>query len=118
MGIGLGVLIVVPVAALIVGLTVVAIPIAIVALMIYVVLAYASTLVVAYFVSQRVPALQNRVISSTMLCLLALLLLVKLPLLGPGLNFLIHILGMGYLVMHLKAVWASRSLMSSQQVGS
>jgi cytoskeletal protein CcmA (bactofilin family) len=109
MGIGLGVLVLVPFATLVIALTVVGIPIAIVLATTYAVLFYASTLVVAYFAGLRLPAAgHSRLVLRTGLSLVAILLLVELPLVGHGLNVMVHVFGMGYAAVHLKEQYAAR----------
>jgi hypothetical protein len=111
MGIGLLVLLATPVAALLIALTVVGIAVAIVLGMAYGLLLYVSTLVVANFAAQRLPGpLQpsnRRAVLYTALILLLIFLVVEIPLLGPGLNFLIRIFGMGCLVVHLRNLYVA-----------
>jgi hypothetical protein len=76
--------------------------------MAYALLLYTSTLVVAYFVAQRLPApSQPRLVLNTALSLLVILLVVKVPLVGPGVRFLVHLLGVGCLVMHLRDLYVA-----------
>jgi cytoskeletal protein CcmA (bactofilin family) len=108
MGIGLIILLATPVAMLFIALTVIGIPVSIVLAMAYALLLYTSTLVVAYFLALRLPATNNRrLVVSTALSLLVILLVVKVPLVGPGLRFLVHLLGMGCLVMHLRNLYVA-----------
>ncbi|KPK13676.1 MAG: hypothetical protein AMJ62_14765 [Myxococcales bacterium SG8_38] len=116
MAIGFVILLATPVAMVLVALTVIGIPIAIVTGMAYAVLLYASTLAVAYFAAQRLPAaLDNRrLVLRTGLSLLVVLFVLEVPLVGPGLSFLVHIFGVGCLVMHLRELYlASRGPTSS-----
>lgn len=109
MGIGLAVLLATPVATLFIALTVIGIPVSMVLAMAYALLLYTSTLVVAYFLAQRLPAPNNcRLVLSTALSLLVILLVMKIPLVGPGLSFLVHVFGVGCLVMHLRNLCRSR----------
>jgi hypothetical protein len=109
LAIGLGVLVSVPVATVLIGVTVIGIPIAVVLGMIYVVLFYASTLVVAYFAGFLAPARLHPVLR-TALCLVVISLLVELPWVGDGLNFLIRVFGMGCIAVHLHQLYAARRL--------
>jgi hypothetical protein len=108
MGIGLLVLLATPVTMLFIALTVIGIPVSIVLAMAYALLLYTSTLVVAYFAAQRLPAANNRrLVLNTALSLLVILLVVKVPLIGPGVRFLVHLLGVGCLVMHLRDLYVA-----------
>lgn len=111
MGIGFVVLIATPVAAVLVALTVIGIPVAVLVAMAYVVVVYLSTLTVAYFAGQRLPMpKKGGVALGTGLSLLVILLAVDLPLVGMGLNFLVRIFGTGCLALHLKGRYSeSRS---------
>jgi cytoskeletal protein CcmA (bactofilin family) len=102
-GIGFVVAVATPVALLIVAMTVIGIPIAIGAGLVYALLMYLSTLVVAYFAAQWAlhPA-GWRAVLWTGLGLLVILLVVEIPVVGPGLSFLVHLFGVGCLVMHLR----------------
>jgi cytoskeletal protein CcmA (bactofilin family) len=106
MAIGLVALVATPVVMLLIALTVIGIPVSIVLGTVYALLLYASTLVVAYFVAQRFPAEGNRrVVLWTALSLLLIFFVVKIPLVGPGLSFLVHIFGMGCLLVHLRNLY-------------
>lgn len=109
MGIGLIALLATPVAILMIAFTLIGIPISIVLAMLYAVLVFLSTLVVAYFVAQRLPVLQggNQALRVG-ITLLVILFVVEIPFIGGGLSFLIHIFGMGALIMHLKDLYARR----------
>jgi hypothetical protein len=115
MGIGLLILLATPVTMLFIALTVIGIPVSIALAMAYALLLYTSTLVVAYFLAQRLPAPNNpRLVLSTAVSLLVILLVLKVPLVGPGLNFLVRIFGMGCLVVHLRNLYvASRGSTAS-----
>jgi cytoskeletal protein CcmA (bactofilin family) len=111
MGIGFVVLLATPVAALLIAFTLIGIPIAIVLGIAYALLLYASTLVVGYFAGLRLfgraePS-NRRLVFTTALSLLVIFLVVEIPLVGPGLNFLIHIFGMGCLVVHLRNLYVA-----------
>lgn len=67
---------------------------------------YASTLVVADLAGQRLAVLgRGGQVLRTGFSLLVLLLLMELPFVGPVLHFLVHIFGMGCLVMHWKGLY-------------
>jgi len=103
MGLGLVALVATPVVMLIIALTVIGIPVSLVLGTVYAVLIFLSTLVVAYFAAQRLPAPnKRRLVFNTGATLLAILFVVAIPFVGPGLNFLVHIFGMGALVVHLR----------------
>ncbi len=106
MGLGFIALIATPVVMLIIALTVIGIPVSMVLGMVYALLVFLSTLVVAYFAAQRLPAPNNRrLVLNTGASLLVILFVVAIPFVGPGLNFLVHIFGMGCLVVHLRNVY-------------
>jgi len=106
MGLGFVALIATPVVMLIIAVTVIGIPVSMVLGMVYAVLVFLSTLVVAYFAAQRLPAPNNRrLVLNTGATLLVILFVVAIPFVGPGLNFLVHIFGMGCLVVHLRNVY-------------
>ncbi len=106
MGFGFVALIATPVVMLIIALTVIGIPVSIVLGMVYGVLLFLSTLVVAYFAAQRLPAADNRrLVLNTGASLLVILFVVAIPFVGPGLSFLVHIFGMGCLVVHLRNLY-------------
>jgi cytoskeletal protein CcmA (bactofilin family) len=111
MGIGLVALVATPIVMLLIALTVIGIPVSILLGMVYAVLVFVSTLVVAYLVGQRLP-IQNdrpvRVVLRTGLSLLVILFAVGIPFIGPGLRFLIHIFGMGCLLVHLRNRYTAR----------
>jgi hypothetical protein len=109
MAVGLGVLVLVPLAIVLIAVTVVGIPIAVVLAMSYAVLFYSSTLVVADLAGPLIAARLHPALR-TALCLLALLLLVELPWVGHGLSFLIRIFGMGCLAVHVRQLYAARRL--------
>jgi hypothetical protein len=106
MGIGFVAIVATPVVMLLIAMTVIGIPVSIVLGMVYALLLYASTLVVAYFVAQRFPAEDNRrLVMWTGLSLLVIFFVVEIPLVGAGLCFLISIFGMGCLVVHLRNLY-------------
>ena len=107
MGFGFVALVATPVVMLIIALTVIGIPVSIVLGMVYAVLVFLSTLVVAYFAAQRLPAADSRrrLVLNTGASLLVILFVVAIPFVGPGLNFLVHIFGMGCLVVHLRNLY-------------
>jgi anti-sigma factor RsiW/cytoskeletal protein CcmA (bactofilin family) len=108
MGIGFVALLATPVAMVMIALTVIGIPIAVVLGMAYAVLVFVSTLVVAYVAGLRIPAQDNRrLVLNTALSLLIILFVVAIPFVGPGLNFLVHIFGMGCLVVHLRNLYVA-----------
>ena len=112
LGIGLAVLVATPVAMMMIAVTLIGIPVSIVLGMAYAVLLYASTLVVAYFVAERLPAGDDRrLFLWTALCLLGLLLVFEIPFLGPILGLFARIFGLGCLVLHLWGLYqGSRSV--------
>lgn len=111
MGIGFVALIATPVAMLLALMTVIGIPIAIVLAMAYALLLFLSTVVVAYFAGERLPiegAGGARTALRTGLALLVILFVVEIPFVGGGLSFLIHIFGMGCLLLHLRHLYVDR----------
>ena len=110
MGFGFVALVATPVVMLMVALTVIGIPVSIVLGMVYAVLLFLSTLVVAYFAAQRLPTgdSRRRLVLNTGASLLVILFVVAIPFVGPGLSFLVHIFGMGCLVLHLRNVYTAR----------
>ncbi|NNE18538.1 MAG: hypothetical protein HKN10_08690 [Myxococcales bacterium] len=108
MGFGFVALIATPVVMLIIALTVIGIPVSLVLGVVYALLLFLSTLVVAYFAAQRLPAPNNRrLVLNTAATLLVILFVVAIPFVGPGLNFLVHIFGVGCLVVHLRNVYVA-----------
>ncbi len=109
MGIGFVVLLATPVAMLFIAITVIGIPISMVLGAAYGLLFFLSTLVVAYFLAKRfAPEGDRRLILGTAVTLLVILFIVEIPFIGGGLNFLVHIFGMGCLVLHLWNLYQSR----------
>ena len=111
MGVGFLALVATPVAIVLLLVTVIGIPIALALGMLYGMLLFLSTLVVADFVGQRFTfggdtgtgdALRTGV------ALFAILFLTSIPFIGGGLNFLITILGAGVLLLHLHKLYQSR----------
>lgn len=108
-GIGFLVLLATPVAVLLVAVTLIGIPVAIVLAIAYALLLYASTLVVADLAGQRLAVLgRGGQVLRTGFSLLVILLLMELPFVGPVLHFLVHIFGMGCLAMHWKGLYDAR----------
>ena len=107
MGFGFVALIATPVVMLIIAVTVIGIRVSIVLGMVYAVLVFLSTLVVAYFAAQRLPAADSRrrLVLNTGASLLVILFVVAIPFVGAGLNFLVHLFGMGCLVVHLRNLY-------------
>lgn len=102
MGIGLAVLVATPVAMVLIGITLIGIPVSVLLGMVYAVLLYTSTLVVAYFAAQRLPADNDRrLVLWTGLCLLVIFFVIEIPFVGPVVHFLVLIFGLGCLVLHL-----------------
>jgi hypothetical protein len=109
MGIGFVALLATPVAVVLVALTVIGIPIALVVAAVYGLLLFVSTLVVADFAGQRLPiGDERRVFLRTALALLVILFVVEIPFIGGGLHFLVLIFGFGCLVMHLRNLYMAR----------
>lgn len=111
MGIGFVALIATPVAALMIALTIIGIPISIVLAMAYALLLFLSTLVVADFAGQRLPFgsdNQTGVALRTGVALLVILFVVEIPFVGGGLHFLVLIFGMGCLLLHLRSLYQQR----------
>jgi cytoskeletal protein CcmA (bactofilin family) len=109
LGLGLAVLVATPVAIIMIAVSLIGIPVAVVLGMAYAVLLYASTLVVAYFVAQRLPAGDGRRLTLwTALCLLVLFLLFEIPFLGPLAHFLVHVFGLGSLALHLWGLYQGK----------
>lgn len=111
MGIGFVALIATPVAALMIALTIIGIPISIVLAMAYALLLFLSTIVVADFAGQRLPFgsdTQTGVALRTGVALLLVLFVMEIPFVGGGLHFLVHIFGMGCLLLHLRGLYLNR----------
>ncbi len=107
MGIGFIVLLATPVAALMIALTLIGIPISLVLAAVYALLLFLSTLVVAYLAAQRFSGATDdrRLVLFTGITLLAILFLVEIPFVGAGLGFLIRIFGLGCLALHLQNLY-------------
>jgi hypothetical protein len=85
-----------------IALTLIGVPVSMLLAVAYALVFYLSTLVVAYFIAKRfAPEDDRRLVLWTGLILLAILFVVEIPFIGGGLNFLVHIFGMGCLVLHL-----------------
>jgi hypothetical protein len=109
MGVGFVALLATPVAILMIALTIIGLPVSLVLAMIYAALVFLSTLVVAYFATERLPVLEQvHQAVRVGLALLVILFIVEIPFLGAGLSFLIRIFGMGVLIMHLRDLYARR----------
>jgi cytoskeletal protein CcmA (bactofilin family) len=109
MGFGFVALVATPVVMLIIALTVIGIPVSIVLGVVYAVLLFLSTLVVAYFAAQRLPTADSRrrLVLNTGASLLVILFVLAIPFVGTGLSFLVHIFGLGCLVVHLRNVYTA-----------
>ncbi len=108
MGIGFVALIATPVAMLIIAFTIIGIPISILLAMLYALLLFLSTLVVAYFAGERLPIgsdNQTGVVLRTGVALLVILFILEIPFVGGGLQFLVHIFGVGVLLLHLRNLY-------------
>jgi hypothetical protein len=111
MGVGFLALVATPVAIVILLVTIIGIPIAVVLAVIYALLLFLSTLVVADFAGQRLPFGSDTgtgLALRTGVALLAILFITAIPFIGGGLNFLITIFGLGVLLMHLRELYLSR----------
>lgn len=107
LGVGFIAVFATPVAILVIALTVIGLPLSVLLGMAYMLLAYLSTIVVAYFLAQRWPVLEQAPIAlRTGLTLAVLLVITKIPWIGPGLGFLICLFGVGSLVTHLRSLYA------------
>ena len=119
LGLGLAVLVATPVAMIMIAVTLIGIPVSLLLGMAYAVLLYASTLAVAYFMAQRLPAGDDRrLFLWTALCLLALFLLFEVPFLGPLASFLVHVLGLGSLAMHLWGLYQGKGGQTGAPTGA
>lgn len=115
MGIGFVVLLAVPVAMFLIAITLIGIPVSILVGVAYALLFYLSTLVVAYFIAKRfAPEDDRRLLLWTGLILLVIFFVVEIPFIGGGLNFLVHIFGVGCLVLHLWGLYQT----SREEAGS
>ena len=111
MGIGFVALVATPVAALIIAMTIIGIPIAIVLGILYAMLLFLSTLVLAHFAGERLSfggEGGRGVALRTGLALLGILFIVEIPFVGGGLHFLVLILGMGVLLLHSRDLYLNR----------
>jgi hypothetical protein len=112
MGVGFLALVAMPAAMILLLVTIIGIPIAIVLGMLYALLIFLSTLVVADFAGQRLPFGADTGTGAVLricVALLVILFITAIPFVGGGLSFLITIFGMGVLLMHLRALYLSRS---------
>lgn len=108
MGIGFVALLAAPVAIVLIAFTVVGIPVALILAAVYALLVFLSTLVVAVFAGQRLPiGDESRELLRTAIALVVILFVVEVPFIGPGLQFLIVIFGLGCLVLHLKDLYTN-----------
>jgi len=106
MGIGFIALLATPVAIVLVALTLIGIPIAIVLAAAYGLMLFLSTLVVADFAGRRLPiGDESRELLRTALALLGILFVVEIPFIGGGLHFLVLIFGLGCLLVHLRNLY-------------
>jgi hypothetical protein len=111
MGIGFLALIATPVAALIIAFTVIGIPISIVLGIAYALLLFLSTLVVAYFAGERLKfggTDSTGVVLRTSVALLLIYFVMEIPFVGGGLHFLVHIFGIGVLLVHFRNLYLAR----------
>ena len=111
MGIGFLAVVATPVAIVILLLTIVGIPIALVLGMVYGLLLFLSTLVVADFAGQRFSFGGDSGTGTALrtgVALLAILFVTAIPFVGGGLSFLITIFGVGVLLMHFRELYLSR----------
>ena len=107
MGFGFLALVATPLLMGIVALTVIGIPVSLLIGVAYAVMLFLSTLVVAYFAAQRLPAANGRRLAlNTGAVLLVILLLLAIPFVGAGLCFFVHIFGLGCLVIHIWNLYA------------
>ena len=107
MGFGFVALVTTPLLMVIVALTVIGIPVSMLIGVVYALLVFLSTLVVAYFAAQRLPAgdSRRRLVLNTWASLLVILFVLAIPFVGAGLSFFVHIFGLGCLVLHLKNLY-------------
>jgi cytoskeletal protein CcmA (bactofilin family) len=118
MGFGFVALVATPVVMVLVALTLIGIPVSLLIGVLYAVLLFLSTLLVAYFAAQRLPAADNgRLALNTGAVLLVLLFVLAIPFVGAVLSFFVHIFGLGCLVLHLKKVYANRRGSSGSPTG-
>ena len=111
MGIGFLALIATPVAALMIAFTVIGIPISIVLGIAYALLLFLSTLVVAYFAGERLKfggTDPTGVVLRTGVALLLIYFVMEIPFVGGGVHFLVHIFGVGCLILHVRNLYLAR----------
>jgi anti-sigma factor RsiW len=111
MGIGFVALVATPVAAVIIALTIIGIPISIMLGVLYALLLFLSTLVVAYFAGERLPFgadSSTGVALRTGVALLVIYFAMEIPFVGGGLHFVVHIFGIGVLLMHARDLYLAR----------
>jgi len=121
MGIGFLALVATPVAMVLFAVTIIGIPVAIVLGVVYALLVFLSTLVVADFAGQRLPFGGNStsgVLLRTGTALLVIIFVTKIPFVGGGLGFLITIFGMGVLLMHLRELYLQRGRTGGTPMGT
>ena len=111
MGIGFAALVATPVVVLLVAVTVIGIPVSIVLGVLYLVLLFLSSVVVAYFAGERLPMFGQSGVGTALrtgLALLAVLLLAEVPFVGGGLCFLVLIFGLGGILLHLRDLYVGQ----------
>lgn len=101
-GLGFAALVTIPVAAVIVAITVIGLPIAITSFVAWMASLYLAKIIVAEFIGRSL--LKQGGVVSLFVGLLIVILAVNLPILGGLLNFLLCLLGMGALVMTIYLV--------------
>jgi hypothetical protein len=121
MGVGFLALVAMPAAMIVLVVTIIGIPVALVLAMIYALLIFLSTLVVADFAGQRLPFggdTGSGAALRTGVALLIILFVTAIPFVGGGLGFLITIFGMGVLLLHLRELYLSRGSGGGTSVGT
>jgi hypothetical protein len=101
-GLGFAALVTIPIAALIVAITVIGLPLAITSFVIWLASLYLAKIIVAEFIGRSL--LKQGGVVSLFVGLLIVIVAVNIPILGGLLNFLMCLLGMGALVMTIYLV--------------
>ena len=112
-GIGLVALVAVPVIALMTGITLIGLPIAVLAMLAWLAALYLAKIVVAHFIGKAVFDRTGRPAHFALALLVGLLLVfvaINIPLLGLLLNFVLTITGLGMIVILIWGLFQDKSL--------
>ena len=96
-GVGFLTLVAVPVAAIIIAVTFIGLPIALITFVLYLIACYLAKIIVAEFVGRSV--MKNSGAVSLLVGLLMVIVAVNLPWIGTLINFLLILLGLGVIAL-------------------